>query len=459
MIPSMPEPIQPMPTITRTAFSRTCYVSPLNILILHNNPTEKEKYEIWAMKMEYWIQNADHNLWRIVQQGNSPKRLGKDAKGNTIIHPPVSLDEHVGCTKRKNKSRQVLGNEDSKKMKKTMLKHHFARICLLTEEKAYIRVMTEFSEDSESVESSFEKNAGRMMNNNNQQSLPNLNRRKVKSYKCLQLGHFARECNVKTVDAKAQTLLRRRLKPLYTNVGPRLGNAYVPTYLSLELICPSPYQSDIEETQLEESDSAASKKQTSSPFLLVVKDFASISSCRSSELLASKTDPSVPFQLVQPNHAGWSKKTTKLFHCITRGRWDTAVKTSARQAQVRIAWVHQYRNKEKLADFVPIKGGIVKFGGGDGRISGKGTIRTSKLDFENVYYVEELQHFNLFLICSGLFIKQFPRIMERNADYAEELAKLQRQEYEAKDAAARYDPAALNSAVKDFCCVDSAVRT
>ncbi|GJY86188.1 putative ribonuclease H-like domain-containing protein [Tanacetum coccineum] len=53
-------------------------------------------------------------------------------------------------------------------------------------------------------------------------------------------------------------------------------------------------------------------------------------------------------------------------------------------------------NKEKLDDFVQVKGGIVKFGGGDGRISGKGTIRTSKLDFENVYYVEELQHFNLF---------------------------------------------------------------
>ncbi|GJV53220.1 hypothetical protein Tco_1448961 [Tanacetum coccineum] len=54
-------------------------------------------------------------------------------------------------------------------------------------------------------------------------------------------------------------------------------------------------------------------------------------------------------------------------------------------------------NKEKLDDFVQVKGGIVKFGGGDGRISGKGTIRTSKLDFENVYYVEELQHFNLLL--------------------------------------------------------------
>ncbi|GKG16717.1 hypothetical protein Tco_0361674, partial [Tanacetum coccineum] len=34
----------------------------------------------------------------------------------------------------------------------------------------------------------------------------------------------------------------------------------------------------------------------------------------------------------------------------------------------------------------------------DGRISGKGTIKTSKLDFENVYYVEELKHFNLFSV-------------------------------------------------------------
>ncbi|GJV92392.1 hypothetical protein Tco_1540205 [Tanacetum coccineum] len=47
-------------------------------------------------------------------------------------------------------------------------------------------------------------------------------------------------------------------------------------------------------------------------------------------------------------------------------------------------------NKEKLADFVKIKGGTVTFGGGDGKITGKGTIRTSNFNFENVYYVEEL---------------------------------------------------------------------
>ncbi|GJV60809.1 putative ribonuclease H-like domain-containing protein [Tanacetum coccineum] len=55
-------------------------------------------------------------------------------------------------------------------------------------------------------------------------------------------------------------------------------------------------------------------------------------------------------------------------------------------------------NKEKLDDFVKIVGGTVTFGGGDGKITGKGTIRTSKLNFENVYYVEELHNFNLFSV-------------------------------------------------------------
>nr|GEX11804.1 hypothetical protein [Tanacetum cinerariifolium] len=40
----------------------------------------------------------------------------------------------------------------------------------------------------------------------------------------------------------------------------------------------------------------------------------------------------------------------------------------------------------------------VTFGGGEGTITGKGTIRTLTLDFENVYYVKELQQFNLFSI-------------------------------------------------------------
>ncbi|GJV45553.1 hypothetical protein Tco_1430089 [Tanacetum coccineum] len=36
---------------------------------------KKEEYETWAMKMEYWIMNSDHNLWNIVLNGNSRKTV------------------------------------------------------------------------------------------------------------------------------------------------------------------------------------------------------------------------------------------------------------------------------------------------------------------------------------------------------------------------------------------------
>nr|GEZ54674.1 putative ribonuclease H-like domain-containing protein [Tanacetum cinerariifolium] len=55
-------------------------------------------------------------------------------------------------------------------------------------------------------------------------------------------------------------------------------------------------------------------------------------------------------------------------------------------------------NKERLDDFQVFQGGKVTFRGGEGRITGKGTIRTRRLDFENVYYVKKLQQFNLFSI-------------------------------------------------------------
>ncbi|GJR78432.1 putative ribonuclease H-like domain-containing protein [Tanacetum coccineum] len=52
-----------------------------------------------------------------------------------------------------------------------------------------------------------------------------------------------------------------------------------------------------------------------------------------------------------------------------------------------------------LSDFKEFDGGYVTFGGGahGGRISGKGTLKTDSLDFEDVYFVNELK-FNLFSV-------------------------------------------------------------
>nr|GEV28710.1 ribonuclease H-like domain-containing protein [Tanacetum cinerariifolium] len=60
---------------------------------------------------------------------------------------------------------------------------------------------------------------------------------------------------------------------------------------------------------------------------------------------------------------------------------------------------HQVGNISYLTDFKEFYGGYVAFGGGakGGKITGKGTIRTGKLDFKDVYFVKELQ-FNLFSV-------------------------------------------------------------
>ncbi|GJW84603.1 putative ribonuclease H-like domain-containing protein, partial [Tanacetum coccineum] len=60
---------------------------------------------------------------------------------------------------------------------------------------------------------------------------------------------------------------------------------------------------------------------------------------------------------------------------------------------------HMTRNMSYLTDYEEIDGGYVAFGGNPkgGKITGKGTIKTGNLDFENVYFVRELK-FNLFSV-------------------------------------------------------------
>ncbi|GJZ18141.1 putative ribonuclease H-like domain-containing protein [Tanacetum coccineum] len=60
---------------------------------------------------------------------------------------------------------------------------------------------------------------------------------------------------------------------------------------------------------------------------------------------------------------------------------------------------HMTGNKSYLTDYQDIDGGFVAFAGSPkgGKITGKGKIRTGKLDFEDVYFVKELK-FNLFSI-------------------------------------------------------------
>ncbi|GKD54727.1 putative ribonuclease H-like domain-containing protein, partial [Tanacetum coccineum] len=60
---------------------------------------------------------------------------------------------------------------------------------------------------------------------------------------------------------------------------------------------------------------------------------------------------------------------------------------------------HMTNNMSYLSDFKEFDRGYVTFGGGakEGKFTGKGTLKTGKLDFEDVYFLKELQ-FNLFSV-------------------------------------------------------------
>nr|GFC01762.1 ribonuclease H-like domain-containing protein [Tanacetum cinerariifolium] len=60
---------------------------------------------------------------------------------------------------------------------------------------------------------------------------------------------------------------------------------------------------------------------------------------------------------------------------------------------------HMTGNMSYLSDFEELNGGYVAFGGNPkgGKITGKGKIKTGKLDFDDVYFVKELK-FNLFSV-------------------------------------------------------------
>ncbi|GJX32114.1 putative ribonuclease H-like domain-containing protein [Tanacetum coccineum] len=106
-----------------------------------------------------------------------------------------------------------------------------------------------------------------------------------------------------------------------------------------------------------------------------------------------------PVNTVRPRVVNTARPNRTSVNAIRANRFN-AVKPSAYPRFVKSRCSrHMTGNIAYLSDFKQFDGGYVAFGGGayGGKISGKGTLKIDNLDFEDVYFVNELK-FNLFSV-------------------------------------------------------------
>ncbi|GJW03225.1 ribonuclease H-like domain-containing protein [Tanacetum coccineum] len=122
-----------------------------------------KEYDIWAMEMEHYLEYYDNDVWKVIQNGNSKKRISTGKDGVIRVLPPVS-DAEIHAVEKERKVRTILlivipkehlrrfhgmedakeiweairtrfgGNANLKKMQKAVLKQQFEAFTISSSE-------------------------------------------------------------------------------------------------------------------------------------------------------------------------------------------------------------------------------------------------------------------------------------------------------------------------------------
>ncbi|GKD30900.1 ribonuclease H-like domain-containing protein [Tanacetum coccineum] len=68
---------------------------------------KKEEYDIWAMEIEHYLEYIDNEAWKVIQNGNSKKRISTGKDDVIRVLPPVSAAE-IQAVKKERKARTIL---------------------------------------------------------------------------------------------------------------------------------------------------------------------------------------------------------------------------------------------------------------------------------------------------------------------------------------------------------------
>ncbi|GKA60734.1 hypothetical protein Tco_0760141 [Tanacetum coccineum] len=96
-------PPPPPPPQTQTPTQQAPYtISTIKLPIL-----KKGEYDIWAMKMEHYLDHTDYPIWEVIQRGNGPVSVSIDTNGVIKALPPKTAEE-IFARERERKERTTL---------------------------------------------------------------------------------------------------------------------------------------------------------------------------------------------------------------------------------------------------------------------------------------------------------------------------------------------------------------
>ncbi|GKA58142.1 putative ribonuclease H-like domain-containing protein [Tanacetum coccineum] len=101
---------------------------------------QKDDYDTWAMEMEHYLEYIDNEVWKVIQNGNSKKRVTK-GKARTLLLMAVPKD-HLRRFHGMDDAKEIWaaiktrfgGNANSKKMQKAVLKQQFEAFTISSKE-------------------------------------------------------------------------------------------------------------------------------------------------------------------------------------------------------------------------------------------------------------------------------------------------------------------------------------
>nr|GEV11592.1 retrovirus-related Pol polyprotein from transposon TNT 1-94 [Tanacetum cinerariifolium] len=448
----IPPPLLPPQTPTQQAPHT---VSTIKLPIL-----KKGEYDLWAMKMEYYLGHTDYPIWEVIQKGNGPVQVSTDTNGQIKVLPPKTVEE-ILARERERKARTTFlmaipedhlvkfhkmtdakemweaiqsrfgGNNESKKMQKYILKQQFESFSLSNLEgfhKGYDWFQSFLSQLEIHGAGISTKDANKKF----LRSLPaswsqvSLIMRTKPGVDTLSFDYLYNNLRVFESDVKGSTASSSSTQNMAfissestsnaneastaygvsTSSGhnsQREGSSSYTDELMYSFFANQFSGPQLDHEDLEQLDEFDLEEMDLKWQLALTRPKSSASIVTRQGILLESADQKGIKILGGEMHRtlGIKKKTMggDLENRRNLKLWNDPQKAVKNKRIVDSGCSrHTTGNKAYLIDYQDYNGGPVAFGGSKGHITGKGKIRIGNLDFEDVCFVKELQHFNLFFV-------------------------------------------------------------